>query len=104
MAAFRLKLTGLVGGPWGRIYTISDIATNRILASARAAYGQVPVDPAVPTGPKRDMTDKETTYKMLDGFIDGWLNNAFVNTKDVAKTAAVASITKDAATPADDNV
>jgi hypothetical protein len=104
MAAFRLKLTGLPGGPWGRIYTIPDTSTNRILASARAAYGQVLVDPAVLTGPRRDMTDKETTYKMLDGFIDGWLNNAFMTTKDIAAKAAVTGIAKDTATPADDNI
>lgn len=103
MAAFRLKLTGLPAGPMGRIYTIPDNAMNRILAAGRASYGQVLVNDGQPSGPKRDMTDVETAYRMFDGFVAGWLDNAFVNTKSVAAVAASSGIVRDSATPADDN-
>lgn len=104
MAAFRLKLTGLsTFGPMGRIYTINDNGMNRILNAGRASYGQVAVGSSAPDV-MRDMTNTETVYKMFDGFVNGWLNNAFVNTRDVVKATAASSVTLDSAAVQDDNV
>lgn len=98
MAAFRLKLTGLAGSPWGRVYIISDAAMGRILDAARASYGQVPVDPQLPNGAKRDMTNEETAAAMFTFFTKGWLDQAFLNVRDIAKTTAANAVVKDTIT------
>jgi hypothetical protein len=98
MATLVGKLRGFPGSPYGRITTIPDAAVGRVLNAARARYGQVPVNPVVPDGPKRDMTDEETFARMWGGFIEGWLNNAFTNTRDAAAKTATQSIARDNAT------
>jgi len=104
MAAFRMKLTGLPGAPWGRIFQINDNAMNRILKSARTSFGQVPVDPQAPppggprgaaSVPMRDMTDEETATKMFQSFVAGWIDQAFVNERSIARVTAEGNIAKD---------
>ena len=88
MAAFRLKLTGLPGAPWGRVFTVPDAAMNRVIAAAKLRYGQVPTDPQKPDGVKRDMIDEEAVSAMFNDFVLSWLDRAFIHARDIAAATA----------------
>lgn len=70
---------------------------NRILNAARAAYGPIVVTPGSPGVPAvtRPMTDQETAVKMFQSFTQGWLDQAFINERQLARETADSGVTKD---------
>jgi hypothetical protein len=82
------------GNTVGRTKTVSGPHLIRFLAAYKALLGQVPVDPQVPNGAKRDMTDDETVLAWADGLLAGTKSNVLRQEQTAAASTATQAVTE----------
>jgi hypothetical protein len=82
------------GNTVGRTKTVSGPHLVRFLAAYKALLGQVPVDPQVPNGAKRDMTDDECVLAWADGLLAGTKANVLRQEQTAAASTATQAVTE----------
>ncbi len=74
--------------------TVSGAHLVRMLTAYKGLLGQVPVDPQLPDGAKRDMTDEECILAWADGTLAGTKANVLRWERDQAAVTASNAITE----------